>query len=624
MARSHFTDVGLVLAALMFLASGSRAECVFKDGETIAFLGDSITARGWENPGGYVRLVIAGLESNGIEVTPVPAGVGSNTSSHMLARLKRDVLDKKPDWMTLSSGVNDTRVTGVPLDEYKTNVKAIIDRCQAVGIKVLILTATVVQEELDSDANAKLKPYNDFLRELAKERKCLLADLNAMFQKAIKATPNTSGKPGRLLTLDGVHMNPTGDQLMATGVLEAVGLDEPQMKKAQEAWLDLPGGLGMVRAAFNVAQGQRLEVSYPLTLRQRGKLQAAFETENKSLEGVLNAAFWADVKALLKPAGEYETAAAIFAAQKENVVQQSLQEKFTQHVETMLKTSAPQEETKNTLPTSPFIGATPTTSLLQWDNDTTDLWNGFVRHHLTIDGCHAWVVEPKKAIPGNPWTWCMKFPDAFTVRTGVLQLLDKGFFHLYMNIGNEYGSPASLKHFDAFYAAFTQKGLAKKGALVALSRGGLDAYGWARYNTDKVICIYADAPVCDFKSWPAGKGTGLGSPKDWERLPQAYGLKDEAEALAWQKNPIDSLAPIAQARIPLIHVVGDLDEAVPVAENTSILEGRYKALGGEITVIHKPAVGHHPHGLDDPRQVVELIVKYTVSCGGKDLEISRR
>ncbi len=37
----------------------------------------------------------------------------------------------------------------------------------------------------------------------------------------------------------------------------------------------------------------------------------------------------------------------------------------------------------------------------------------------------------------------MKFPDAFTARTGVLQLLDKGFFHLYMNIGNEYGSPAS-------------------------------------------------------------------------------------------------------------------------------------------------------------------------------------
>ncbi len=328
---------GLALAALMVLAPVSRAEILFKDGQKIAFLGDSITARGWANPGGYVRLVIAGLEVNGIKVTPLPAGVGSNTSSHMLGRLEHDVLDNTPDWMTLSCGVNDTRPTGVPLDQYKTNITAIIDRCQAAGVKVLILTATVIQEELDSEGNKRLAAYNEFLRELAKEKKCPLADLNALFQETLKAKPNTSGKPGRLLTFDGVHMNPTGDQLMAKGVLQAAGLDETQLKKAQEAWLDLPGGLGMARAAFNVAKGQRLEVSYPLTLRQRGKLQAALEKENKSLDGVLNAAFWADVKALLKPAGEYETAAAIFADHKENDVQKSLQEKFNQHVETLLK-----------------------------------------------------------------------------------------------------------------------------------------------------------------------------------------------------------------------------------------------------------------------------------------------
>ncbi len=260
-------------------------------------------------------------------------------------------------------------------------------------------------------------------------------------------------------------------------------------------------------------------------------------------------------------------------------------------------------------------GAVPTATLLKWDNDKIDLWNGFVRHNLIIDGRKAWVVEPKKALPGNPWTWCMKFPDKYTAQTGVLALLDKGFFHLYIDIGNEYGSPNSLKHFDSFYAAFSQKGLAKKGTLVALSRGGLDAYGWTRDNTDKVLCIYADAPVCDFKSWPAGKGKSLGSsPKDWAKLPAAYGFKDEAEALAWTKNPIDTLEPIAKAQIPLIHVVGDLDTGVPVAENTAILEQRYQTLGGKITVIHKPTVGHNPHGLEDPTPVVDLILNYTQSA----------
>jgi hypothetical protein len=44
-----------------------------------------------------------------------------------------------------------------------------------------------------------------------------------------------------------------------------------------------------------------------------------------------------------------------------------------------------------------------------------------------------------------------------------------------------------------------------------------------------------------------------------------------------------------------------------VSENTSIVEQRYKAAGGTIRVIHKPGIGHHPHGLEDPTPVVDFI-----------------
>ena len=203
-----------------------------KDGQKIAFMGDSITEGGWGNKRGYVRLVIAGLDANGVKATPIPAGISGHKSNQMLARLKKDVLDKTPDWMTLSCGVNDVwhGQNGVPLDQYKINITAIVDQCQAAGVKVVILTATVIMEDLNNDLNKKVAPYNEFLRELAKEKKCRLADLNAMFQETIKA----SDKPGRVLTSDGVHMNPAGDQLMATGVLRALGLDAAQIKKAQE------------------------------------------------------------------------------------------------------------------------------------------------------------------------------------------------------------------------------------------------------------------------------------------------------------------------------------------------------------------------------------------------------
>ena len=40
-----------------------------------------------------------------------------------------------------------------------------------------------------------------------------------------------------------------------------------------------------------------------------------------------------------------------------------------------------------------------------------------------------------------------------------------------------------------------------------------------------------------------------------------------------------------------------------------MVEERYKAFGGEIQVIHKLGIGHHPHGLDDPTPVVEFILK---------------
>jgi lysophospholipase L1-like esterase len=146
-----------------------RAEPAVKTGEKIAFLGDSITQGGANNASGYVRLVISGLEANGIKATMIPAGISGHKSNQMLERLDKDVISRKPDWMTLSCGVNDVwhGANGVPLDAYKKNITAIVDRAQAAGIKVMILTATMIREDATNSENQKLAPYNDFLQTLA-------------------------------------------------------------------------------------------------------------------------------------------------------------------------------------------------------------------------------------------------------------------------------------------------------------------------------------------------------------------------------------------------------------------------------------------------------------------------
>ncbi|MCA9225611.1 MAG: alpha/beta hydrolase, partial [Planctomycetales bacterium] len=116
--------------------------------------------------------------------------------------------------------------------------------------------------------------------------------------------------------------------------------------------------------------------------------------------------------------------------------------------------------------------------------------------------------------------------------------------------------------------------------------------------------------MCDFKSWPGGKRKGKGSPRDWQLVLERYGFQNDAEALAYDKNPVDNLAPLAKAGVPLLHVYGDADSVVPWDENTGLLADRYRQLGGTIQLIAKPGVEHHPHGLDDPSPIVEFIARH--------------
>ena len=176
-------------------------------------------------------------------------------------------------------------------------------------------------------------------------------------------------------------------------------------------------------------------------------------------------------------------------------------------------------------------------------------------------------------------------------------------------MGNLFGNWEAVSRWDRFYKFLVEKhDFSSKVALEGMSRGGLIVYNWAAANPKKVLCIYADAPVCAIRSWPGGKGTGKGSPPSWQRCLKAFGLTEET-SLNFEGNPIDNLAPLAKADIPLLHVVGQADTVVPVEENTDIIEKRYKALGGRIQVIRKERVGHHPHSLKDPEPIVRFILE---------------
>ena len=246
---------------------------------------------------------------------------------------------------------------------------------------------------------------------------------------------------------------------------------------------------------------------------------------------------------------------------------------------------------------------------------TKTTWNGFDRYTFRHDRRQCLIVAPKTEAAGRPWVWRARFFGAFAYAD--VALLKKGFHVAYMDVGGMYGNAHAVRHWNAFYAFLTGKhGFAKKMTLEGFSRGGLMIYNWAARNPRKVNCIYGDAPVCDIKSWPAGKGKGVGSRADWNACKQAYDLS-EKQALRYMSNPVDRLAPLAKAKIPILHVCGAADAAVPMAENSDVVEKRYRKLGGDITVIAKPGCGHHPHSLKDPTPIVNFICRNTPGMGGQ-------
>jgi len=243
-----------------------------------------------------------------------------------------------------------------------------------------------------------------------------------------------------------------------------------------------------------------------------------------------------------------------------------------------------------------------------------DVWHGFERIQFDFQGREAWIVQPTRALDGNPWVLKAYFPDWHTDMDSIL--LSRGFHIAYINANNLYGSPEAMHIWDEFYAFLTtEKKFAPKVALEGISRGGLYVYNWAKRNPLKVACIYAEAPVCDVKSWPGGKGEGKGSPAEWQDLLKSYGLS-ETQMIAFKNSPIDNLEGLAACKVPVLHAIGLNDKIVPNNENTFLLIDRYIRLGGIATIVPmtrgaQELEGHH-FKIEDPQRIVDFIVSNTL------------
>lgn len=229
-------------------------------------------------------------------------------------------------------------------------------------------------------------------------------------------------------------------------------------------------------------------------------------------------------------------------------------------------------------------------------------------------GIPATIKAPKKALNGKPWVWRARFPNWHTEMDSIL--LSEGYHIAYINTNKLFGSPKAMTTWDKFYDYLTNHyGFDKKVSIEAVSRGGLFAYNWSKENPEKVNCIYAEAPVCDFKSWPGGFGIGDGSKEAWKNVLKAYDFKNDKEAKAYVNTPMHNLEALAKAKIPVLHMLGLNDKVVPITENSLKLIDIYVKLGGIATIIpctegKQSARGHH-FPIETPRIGADFIKKNT-------------
>lgn len=184
------------------------------------------------------------------------------------------------------------------------------------------------------------------------------------------------------------------------------------------------------------------------------------------------------------------------------------------------------------------------------------------------------IIAPNKPAPGNPWVFRA---DRTIERNATVEqaLLAKGYYIVIPPITTQSGDVR--KQWDDFYTMLVSKGFSKKPVMMGTGAYGGEAYEWAIYNPDKVSAIYVDNVAM--------------------------------RSLMEKTAPIDTLAPLARAHIPTLHVSGANDPWL--ATDTRVAQQKYKALGGSMTVITIPGEGHFPILPRNPAPIVAFIVKNT-------------
>jgi pimeloyl-ACP methyl ester carboxylesterase len=234
-----------------------------------------------------------------------------------------------------------------------------------------------------------------------------------------------------------------------------------------------------------------------------------------------------------------------------------------------------------------------------------------------VEGRTAFVILPQAKPTEGPIPWVWYAPTL----PGLPSDAEKWMFECFIqagiaitgiDVGESYGSPDGRALYSAFYGQLTKnRGFAPRAVMLGRSRGGLMTLAWAVENADKVAGFAGIYPVCNVTSYP-GVARAAG----------AYGMTaEELTSRLAEHNPLDRLAALARAGVPLFAIHGDSDQVVPLEANSGEVRKRYETLGGQMQLIVPSGQGHNMWaGFFQCQELVDFVVtqaKQTKSATGQ-------
>ncbi len=227
-----------------------------------------------------------------------------------------------------------------------------------------------------------------------------------------------------------------------------------------------------------------------------------------------------------------------------------------------------------------------------------------------VDGRTAFLIPAaKRPLDGaTPWVWyapTLPGLPAVEERWMFERFTHAGIAVAGLDVGESYGSPEGRALFSAFHREMTERrDFSTRPVLLGRSRGGLMALGWAVENAERVGGFAGIYPVCSIASYP---GVAEAS--------SAYRLQpEELAARLADHDPIDRLAALAAAKVPLFAIHGDEDRLVSLEANSGELCRRYQALGGEMRLLLATGQGHTMwSGFFECQELVDFVLDCAVT-----------